>query len=641
MLKKTKVILLLLACALTGCTASDSSGYPSHDWVDYFVYPPEEVYSFDVDENGLVYCVQFSSDVLKVYSTDGTAEKEITLPTSHHVAVKAVGETLYTLSSNALYRNDDKLYSLDFGCNAKDLAVTGDSIFILCTDFNADFSNAPVPDILEGWNGEKVIEYSIAENSASVVNCDFPLLISEYENKLWIYGVRDEGYYVCSYENGELSEPKYSDAGMINAFQVVDDSGSFIYPGYSEDSTPTLILVNNKTNSKNDIMTNAYVMGGSEMAFCDGYFYFLDSYYYSANMGKVERINLGRYAKSNTTIKLLSVDGFFYTPFGCGRTITTTPLSKDEFCLSVLSQDTDYDACVFSSSQDISQNLYKNGSYYSLNEVAEVAEYIEQCFPSIKETVINEDGDIWALPLNLNTYCAIYNEQNCAEAGIDISDMKLTDMIIQSASLDKSSPRSDICIPSEKAIRMLFRDYLTGRATDLSCKDFSEKMSFTSEWLCGGLFSPDRYITANNTAYQSFGDDMLIMLTDNKQLQLDFSVNGSVHAADIFSGSNPADCVLLCINPASANLEATLEYVSALSRYLSGKNDGFLLENKTLYSDSAFISELYDIYSNSEVSFRIPDELLINNIIDYRDGKKTLDEVISDSQRKLVIYINE
>ena len=74
---------------------------------------------------------------------------------------------------------------------------------------------------------------------------------------------------------------------------------------------------------------------------------------------------------------------------------------------------------------------------------------------------------------------------------------------------------------------------------------------------------------------------------------------------------------------------------------MSGKNDGFLLENKALYSDSAFISELYDIYSNSEVSFRIPDELLINNIIDYRDGKKNLDEVISDSQRKLLIYLNE
>lgn len=641
MQKKTKLVMLLLACALTGCTVSDNSGYPSHDWADLLVYPPEEVYSFDVDENGLVYCAQFSSDVLKVYSPDGSAEKEITLPTSHHVAVKAVGETVYTLSSNALYRNDDKLYSLDFGCNARDFAVIGDSIFILYTDFNADMSNAPVPSILEGWNGEKVIEYSLTNNAASVVNCDFPLLISEYENTLWIYGTSDDGCYVCSYENGELSEPKYSGAGMINAFQVVDESGSFIYPGYSEDSTPTLILVNQQFNSSNDVMTNAYVMNSGGMELCDGYFYFLDSYYYSANEGKVERINLDKYVRSNTSIKMLSVDGFFYTPFGCGRTITTTPLPKDEFCLSVLSQDTDYDACVFSSSQDISQNLYKNGSYYALNEVAEVAEYIEQCFPSIKETVINEDGDIWALPLNLNTYCAIYNEQSCAEEGLNFSNMRLTDMIIQSAALDQSSSRCDICISSEKAIRMLFNDYLNGRATDLYCNDFAEKMSFTSEWLRGELFSPDRYITANNAAYQSFGDDMLIMLTDNKQLQLDFSVNGSVHAADIFSGKNPADCVLLCVNPASSNLEATLEYVSALSRYLSCKNDSFLLENKTLYSDSAFISELYDIYSNSKISFRIPDELLINNIIDYRDGKMTLDEVISDSQRKLLIYLNE
>lgn len=641
MLKKTKVISLLLSCALTGCAAQNSSHYPSHDWADLLVYPMEEVYSFDVDENGLVYCAQFSSDVLKVYSPDGTAEKEITLPTSHHIAVETVDETVYTLSSAALYKNDDKLYTLDFGCTAKDFAVIGDSIFILYTDFNADMSNAPVPSILEGWSGEKVVEYCLSDGAAKEVNCDFPLLISEYENTLWIYGVSDEGCYVSSYKNGELSEPKYSGAGMINAFQVVDGSGSFIYPGYSEDSTPTLILENQQTNSSNDVMTNAYVMSGGGMGLCDGYFYFLDSYYYSANEGKVERINLEKYVKSNTSIKMLSVDGFFYTPFGCGRTITTTPLPKDEFCLSVLSQDTDYDACVFSSSQDISQNLYKNGSYYALNSVPSVAEYIEQCFPSIKETVINKDGDIWALPLNLNTYCAIYNEQSCAEAGLDISDMELTDVVIQSAALDKSSPRCDICILSEKAIRMLFNDYLNGRATDLFCKDFSEKMSFTSEWLGGELFSFDRYVDANNAAYQSFGENMLIMLTDNKQLQLDFSVNGNVHAADIFSGRNPADCVLLCVNPSSANLSATLEYVSALSGYLKGKNDGFLLENKALYSDSAYISELYDIYSNSEISFRIPDELLMNSILEYRDGKKTADEVISDSQRKLSIYLNE
>ena len=95
------------------------------------------------------------------------------------------------------------------------------------------------------------------------------------------------------------------------------------------------------------------------------------------------------------------------------------------------------------------------------------------------------------------------------------------------------------------------------------------------------------------------------------------------------------------MNPSSDNLSATLEYITSLCGYLSSKTDDFMLDAPEMYSDSVYISELFEIYRDSEIFFRIPDELLLDSVKQYMQGELSMDELIAESERKLSAYLNE
>ncbi len=308
----------------------------------------------------------------------------------------------------------------------------------------------------------------------------------------------------------------------------------------------------------------------------------------------------------------------------------------------VLSQDRGFDACVLSSSQDFSQNFRDHGSFYALNGVPGVSEYVERCFPALREAATNKDGEIWALPLSMNVPCAIYNTENCRAMGFSLNGLTLENMIAEGGKLFASDPtRRDICISSNTAIPLLLRRELSGETDVLDAADFTKKMDFLKKEMSSELFGIDVSIESNNNIFFEFGVNMLTMLADTKPKQLDFSVNDNIRAADLFEGKNPAECVFLCVNPSSDNLSATLEYITALCGYLSSKTNDFMLDDKSLYSESAYIAELFDIYRDSEILFRIPDEILLEPVKQYLQGALSAEELITESDRKLSAYLNE
>lgn len=63
-----------------------------------------------------------------------------------------------------------------------------------------------------------------------------------------------------------------------------------------------------------------------------------------------------------------------------------------------------------------------------------------------------------------------------------------------------------------------------------------------------------------------------------------------------------------------------------------------MLEDKKSYTDTAAAGEFYDIYKNGIISFAIPEELYLDDIIAYLSGEKELEEVILESDRKIDIY---
>ncbi len=97
----------------------------------------------------------------------------------------------------------------------------------------------------------------------------------------------------------------------------------------------------------------------------------------------------------------------------------------------------------------------------------------------------------------------------------------------------------------------------------------------------------------------------------------------------------------LCVNPATDNLDAVLEYITELCYYISSKQDGFSLADKSLYSDKPYISDMYDIYCDSEISFRLPDEIIADELEKYINGEISLEDMIAEADRKLSAYLKE
>lgn len=645
-MKKTfvKFSAFMLASILHGgCSGENiSEELPTDDRSGYFVYAMEDVHSFDVDKEGNLYAAAFSSDTLKIYDPYGTELGEKTLPTPYHTAIGVRGSDIFTLSANELYRNDEKIYALDFEDTAKDIRIIGEDVYLLYAEGNADRSDAPMIDPLKGWNGEKLLRIQLPDLSASEVICGYPLLISSLEDELWVYGLNDEGGYIMPVRENEAGAPIPAGTEIPDGFSAVDHSGKYLYSRAAENSTLALCMTDPNTGQINELMPNAAVFDAGGIRSRDGYIYYLNSFAYAENSGRIERIRQSDYVKDNTPIRLLSADRFSYTPFGCGRSIVEKRLSDEEFALTVLSRDRGFDVCVLSSAQDFSRNFRDRGSFYTLNGVPGVSEYVERCFPALREAVTNSDGEIWALPLSMSVPCAIYNIENCREEGFSPNGLTLEEFITETDKLFSSDPtRRDICVSANAAIPLLLRRELSGEAALAGSAALTEKLRFIKSEMIGELFGVDVSIEANNNIYFDFGAGMLTMLADTKQKQLDFSVNGNIRAADLFEGKNPADCVFLCANPSSDNLAAVSEYITALCGYLSAKTDDFMLNDSALYSDTSYISELMEIYRDAEVFFRVPDEILLDPIRQYLREDVSLDELVAEADRKLSAYLNE
>ncbi len=640
---KYAIIMTCILMILGSCSAdSSSTELPEHDWAGYFVYPMEDVNSFDIDEEGNLYAAAYSSDILKIYDPYGAEIGEKTLPTPYHTTIAVKDGDVFTLSVDGLYRNDEKIYTISFEDSAKDCRIIGEDAYLLYTDSLADLSQAPVIDPVKCWNGERLIRIHLSDLSVSDVICEYPMLICSCEDELWIYGISDEGGYVAPVRDDEEGERILTGSLTPDSFLTVDSSGKFLFAGVAEDSTFTLCMTDPAAGMTNELMPNVAILTAGGIKERDGYVYYLNHYFFAENHNKIERIRRSDYIKNNVPVKLLATEWFSYVPFGCGRTVAETRLSNEEFALAVLSQDPGFDACVLSSSQDFSKNFRDNGSFYALNDVPGAAEYVERCFPALRDAVTNADGEIWALPLSMNVPCAIYNTVNCQAEGFTPVDCTLEELIEESERLYLSDPsRRDICVSADGAIPLLLRYELSGETDALDSADFRGKMDFIKNKMSSDLFGIDVSVESNNLIFRNFGEKMLVMLADTKSKQREFSVNGNIRAVDLFEGKNPADCIFLCVNPSSDNLEATLEYITALCGYLSSKTNDFMLDDRSMYSDSACISELFEIYRDAEIFFRIPDEILLDQVKRYRRDELSLDELIAESGRKLSVYLNE
>ncbi len=94
-------------------------------------------------------------------------------------------------------------------------------------------------------------------------------------------------------------------------------------------------------------------------------------------------------------------------------------------------------------------------------------------------------------------------------------------------------------------------------------------------------------------------------------------------------------------NPSSDDLNGALDYIATLAQYTKTLRDVFLFTDKNNYSDTAIAEDMYRIFSDGTVGFAYSEDIYRADFERYLMGSITLDEFITEADRKLSTYLNE
>lgn len=666
----------LLFSLLTACKNQNNADEVIVYENDFYFYPIDEEFKcFSVDQNGILY-----------YLVEEIIEKETEQGSS------------YTLSSVDLEGNQLDSYSLGEGIGISNLTVNDQKAYF--TELQADSMNqirimefsfdtqitreiCTLPQISmvkleviddklfylgnniemsgeeeyrisnqnEYHHTEKVVgKIDIKDGSNIELAIDFPIAFAKTEDEnLMIYAYDEEGgYYFTQYhiKDENYSKKTYHDLGNLGGFAICNDNKSVIYNSYS---SPIICLAASIIGSEDEIselmpytMKNNYFEISNDIVSIGDYTYY-------KNGNRIERIRTMAYLRGIKTIHMISTETKSDSPFSCGYTIKRDYLDAESFALSVLSHDDNFDICLMSSRQNISENIRNKGAFYPLNEVAGVKEYLDACFPYIKEAATTPEGDIWMLPIEIDIPCLIYNEELCKANGMDLSVprdiysfMNLINELQNNKDLDVYYSLSKYLLAEN-----LIHQYLRG-SKDLNTDLFKELAPYIKENINYLPWENGLIVNSQAASDGLHSDELQNFLFQNEyysdsiyKYAKQYDIRISAFPKLPQNNTNIATCLYLSVNPYSKNLKETLKYVSVLCNYVYNNKATMLFQDRNKYPDQQAFDDLYQIFSQGEIVFNLPTEVYVEDFGKYLTGEIDLLALIQEVNRKIDTFLKE
>ena len=690
-IKKVLIMVLLAVFTFTGCSNKkdkDNKGiiddsimekYEDGEFEtdkDYFSYNINTDI-FTVDDSGNVYAVN-TEPVQNDTEQDENEDAAITF--LHKIAcydlngelIKEYNETAGCGSARTVSYDNGKLYmsvpeangmsniegvySLDiesgeFKKIAAYEAITrisymvADNGMIYCIGINSELIDKEYDECDEApyysYGGQCFFRFPAEGGDMEILDIEFPITCQGTGNGvIAVYAYNEqEGYQIIKYYTKE------NKAVTICNKNLGDDAAICMYNAEAIFCNNTVSYGGISCLDLNDVNKEAQLIEGKTTK----HYYYKNGilFYYNWGNKSVEYIKVSSYLKNNVTINYILSDSGLELPYGCGYNMNTARLDTEAFALKVLAGDKDYDLCLMHSSQETADNIRKNNMFYKLNDVEGVNEYINACFPAIKEAALDENGDIWMLPVSIAIPSVIYNKEQCEKDGVVINDgMTLMEFeqMVEEAALKKPSY---VDLPRDIILEELFSQYFYEydsadteffrNAAQVFYKHYNENEE--RGWQTEAL----------NTLRRRGESDFYYI---NEKYRADFILDASYigensnygikSLPNIDGNGNPAAyCVFLAVNPESAQLDETLSYISDLCKYLMEKKDMFLLKDKSMYTDNYFINDLYEAHMNMNIIFNIPDDIYMYDFNNYIDGETDLETMIMEIDRKYKTYLTE
>lgn len=671
-------ILSIILCLTSSCSqkSSDEDMNASSE-NDYFQYNIDDIiFAYDISKDNMLYYI---SKVTTDYKTGNDAQgNEISVPiteyrltvldpegqlvNTYNMPVLAVNHfcvaennDIFCVSNdnpNRLYKYNpdtqetEKIFDFTEYIKISKIDLYDKLLYFIGNSkkhIDKEYTLASVEERFS-YGGERVGYINLETGELTELDIKLPVNFSKtLDGNAVIYAYDEEkGYYftVFNKENGSLSEPIYHNLGQLYNFDIYNTDNDFMYvaPLKYANSLCIASLIPNKVNRE---LIPDYPITAMFNMKCQGDY----TYCTDLNQKNIIRIRSSAYIRSNKQITMLTKIKSI-SPFGCGYNICTNILTDEEIALALLSQDSSFDICVINSTQEISENIRSKGSFYPLNEVKGVKEYLDSCFPNVKDAATNSDGEIWMLPITMDVYGFIYNEQLCKENGIEFSNNMEVDYLyntLESLISDSSKKDSYLILNYHIMINMLRQYTRSYKSFDTElfrkvAQECKNKLNYVINDYYGNSslmskLSTDKY--SDFLFLTPLGDDYFLKVADNEELRACKVPSLTDNKLSV------ASCVFITVNPASKNLKETLKYITSLCNYLCSSKEYIIFQDRSRYPDTKLMDDIYDIYANAEIVFTYPDEIYIDNFDKYLEGKMELESMIKEADRRLDIFLNE
>nr|WP_041703700.1 hypothetical protein [Lachnoclostridium phytofermentans] len=464
-MKKIVLYIILLLLLLSGCehknrdTHSDSTSELIPE-MNAVVNSKTDINSFDVDDNGnIYYCVTAETGEYEVEQL----EEGNYIVTKDNEYIKTLSKpikktTLYILDSdgntsasylfneelipnNIIYSDNSILYTArkfnpdnkeaitlcryNFGEENTEIIFEFDNLsniismekidnylYIIGTNLQKKESDRFQSNDYYEPCGEELMSLNLDTMSYELILFERPTILSKTpDNKLLIYGYEEgRGFYFTTYDPVNKSESSriYKEYPLMCL--TACDKDAYIFTS-SVNPTQSITIGSLKTNGVIELPTNDFILKKSK--YKNGVFYYIDQ-------NKITKVDIsGNLDFSNINpIHIISSEFVTSMSPSYGYQLDFKQLKYDEFALTVLSLDKSYDISYAYTNQDFAANLRDKGSFYPLNNIEGVQEYINACFPALKEVAINKNGEIWMLPIYMQVPCVVFNKDLCRDLNI-------------------------------------------------------------------------------------------------------------------------------------------------------------------------------------------------------------------------------
>ncbi|MDE6733248.1 MAG: ABC transporter substrate-binding protein [Oscillospiraceae bacterium] len=373
-----------------------------------------------------------------------------------------------------------------------------------------------------------------------------------------------------------------------------------------------------------------------------------------------ESLVIGTFSSRYVPINTLALS----SECGISASIYEFPMYDDEIKLKLLAGDSDVDIYLFSSGRRTGIDIRKMGCYVPLTDESILSER-SQYFDWLADYTVNDNGEIWCVPIYTSSYATFYVPENLEALGIRAEDLATFDGYFSALETVKKQNNyifygttldfADTMDERYKANYSLF-DY-----NNETYRNMFERIY--SDWL---IWSDPNEGKAEHPLFNnimSSPDPFQKLDADNMAFEIDYSTTFyedisnpndwramPLPTISSLDEKNPIIVDYAIINPFSKKKEAAEAYLG----FIAKNNLKFRRDKSFLYKDKALCGDLqsltgscfdglFDMTENGTVFEElIPiGENFRGDVIAYQKGEMTLDEYIAKLERVSEITANE